>query len=95
MIDDIEEICNGLSSINGGIEMIFSTILMWFRDQTLCLMGSNIDSLFFKDDMPEDPLELSLENVHYCLDRAKDGINRNIKYSICLHNFFIELYNRV
>ncbi len=94
VIDDIEEICNSLNSINDGIEIVFSTILMWFRDQTLCLTGANMDNLFFRDDMPETPLELSLENIHYYLDRAKDAINRNIKHSTCLHNFFIELYSR-
>ena len=93
-VEDIEEICSNLDSTNDSMEMIFSTILMWFRDQTLYSIGTNIDHLFFKDDMPENPLEFSLENIHYYLDRAKEGIKRNIKHSTCLYNFFIEAYSR-
>jgi len=94
MIDDIEGICAELDSNSDNLEMIFSSILMWFRDQMLYSMGVNLDGLFFKDDMPENPLKIPLENIHHYLDRAKEGIKRNIKHSTCLHNFFIEVYAR-
>jgi DNA polymerase III subunit delta' len=93
-IELIEDFCKSFDVLSIKIELIFSIFLMWFRDQIVCSFDANTKHLYFKDDLPEKPKIMSLEIIHYFLEKAKKGIDRNLKTSNCLHNFFLEVYSR-
>lgn len=82
---DIEEFC--------GNEYVFSLILMWFRDLHLKKYDPDGRYLFFSQTKQFDQKRIpSMEIVHFALEKAKRGMDRNIKASVCLEIFFNEVF---
>jgi DNA polymerase-3 subunit delta' len=64
------------------VEHLFSSILMWHRDQHLRKLGGREDLLFFPDEPAREPIEL--RQVEKGIDKARLALQRNIKLSLCL-----------
>jgi hypothetical protein len=66
--------------INRRIEHLFSSILMWHRDQEARHLGRT--DLFFPNQPAREPVPL--KEVEKAIERVRFAYQRNIKLSVCL-----------
>jgi DNA polymerase-3 subunit delta' len=64
------------------IEHLFTSILMWHRDQHIRELNGRSELLFFPDQPTTKPIPLS--QVEKAIDQARLAIQRNMKLSVCL-----------
>ena len=64
------------------IDHLFSSILMWHRDQHVRQMGGRNELLFFPDEQGSEPVPLTI--IEKAIERARMAIQRNIKLSVVL-----------
>lgn len=92
-IDEVEALIEGDDPIikNQKIEQILETILMWYRDQHAMKAGVPRDRLFFPNEKQVERSLLSMEKIIQKVDEARLGIERNIKFSVCLESLICAL----
>jgi len=78
------------------IDLLFSQILMWFRDLFALKNGAETSGLYFADYLPllqsQNLMSLpSLEKLQQLVEQTRLGIGRNIKLKNCLEACFTEL----
>lgn len=105
---DLEKLCNeplSAKAINEQeavqrwkrhTDLLFSHILMWYRDLHLINSGCDRELLFFSDHFQEIDTKHcnnlpSLEKVHQALDEVRLGFDRNMRLSACLEQLFFKL----
>lgn len=69
------------------IQHLFSYVLMWHRDQHARELGGV--ELFFPDEPAAKPA--SLVDVEKAIEKARLGLARNMKLSVCLQNLLTHL----
>ena len=90
------DLCEGLEKIESMLELIkeeqpvayhrrvdllFSTILMWARDQILRPIGG---TQFFFREQPPSAIRFSLPALDQTVQEARSAFQRNMKLSVCL-----------
>jgi DNA polymerase III subunit delta' len=78
------------------VQILFAQIFMWYRDLHLLKRGGDLSHLYFLDKLPQLqervllPLP-SFEKLHEMLEKARMGVERNIKLKAVLEYLFLEL----
>jgi DNA polymerase-3 subunit delta' len=77
-------------------DFLFSQILMWYRDLNFLKEDSEFKGFYFADHLlllhKQDVAKVaSLEVIDKGLERARLGLNRNIKLKTCLEYFFLSI----
>jgi DNA polymerase III subunit delta' len=78
------------------IDLLFSQVLMWYRDLHLLKVKGSDNQLFHEDqvDFFQEKINfpiISLEKVNQAIDQAKISVDRNIKLSHILEALFYRL----
>lgn len=107
-IQELEKLCNqplkskeldeneSIEKWRKQTDLLFSHILMWYRDLHLINSGCDKALLFFSDHLAEIEAKSlkglpSLETVHRALEEVRLGFDRNMKLSVCLEQLFFKL----
>jgi DNA polymerase-3 subunit delta' len=69
---------------NRRVEHLFSSILMWHRDQHLRKLAGSEELLFFPEEPRLEPVDL--RRVEKAIENARLAVQRNMKLSICLEH---------
>lgn len=89
-IGQLDNLFTDIAQDSYDLDLIFSTILMWYRDLSCKLVDPSYPNVYFEEKVSLTKIP-SLEKVHYLLDVAKKGMQRNLKLSHCFLNFFLQI----
>ncbi len=78
------------------VELLLAQIFMWYRDLYLLKMGGDPNLLYFLDKLPLLQKRClysfpSFDKLHDIFEKARLGIERNIKLKVVLEYLFLEL----
>ena len=73
-------------------EMLFSQILMWYRDLHLLKAGGNLELLYFPESEQKSESFLpAMDKIMKAVDASLSGFKGGLKLSVCLERLFFDL----